>query len=51
MTCELGAILRAHLDAHLATHRVPAEERRILQALARCGTGELGYAESKVWPF
>lgn len=45
MTCELGAILRANLDAHLATHRVPAEERRILQALARCGTGELGYAE------
>jgi hypothetical protein len=42
---ELGAILRASLEAHLATHRVPAEERRILQALARCGTGELGYAE------
>ena len=45
MSGELGAILRASLDAHLATHRVPADERRILRALAQCGTGELGYAE------
>lgn len=45
MSGELGAILRASLDAHLATHRVSEDERRILRALARCGTGELGYAE------
>jgi len=42
---ELGALLRAFLDSHLATHRVPADERRILRALARCGTEELGWAE------
>jgi len=42
---KLGAILRAHLDAHLATHRVPAHEARILRLLAQCGTGELGFAE------
>ena len=45
MSGELGAILRAALDSHLATHRVPAEEQRILRALARCGTGDLGYAQ------
>jgi len=42
---ELGTMLRASLDAHVARHRVPAEEERILRALAQCGTGELGYAE------
>jgi hypothetical protein len=42
---ELGAILRASLDHHLATHRVPAQEARILRLLAQCGTGELGFAE------
>jgi Putative transposase/Transposase zinc-binding domain len=42
---ELGAILRASIDEHVATHRVPAEQQRILRALAQCGTGELGYAE------
>ena len=45
MSGELGAILRASLDAHLASHRVLADERRILRALAQCGTGDLGYAE------
>lgn len=38
-------MLRASLESHLATDRVPAHERRILRMLARCGTGELGYAE------
>jgi len=42
---ELGAILRACLDDHLATHRVPTHEARILRLLAQCGTGELGFAE------
>jgi hypothetical protein len=42
---KLGAILRASLDHHLATHRVPAHEARILRLLAQCGTGELGFAE------
>jgi Putative transposase/Transposase zinc-binding domain len=42
---ELGALLRTFLDSHLATHAVPADQRRILRALARCGTGELGYAD------
>ena len=45
MSGELGAILRASLDDHLATHRVPAHEARILRLLAQCGTGELGFAE------
>lgn len=45
MSGELGALLRAFLDSHLATHRVPADQRRILRALARCGTEELGWAE------
>lgn len=45
MSGELGAILRASLEAHLRTHHVPLDEERILRALARCGTGELGYAE------
>lgn len=45
MSGELGALLRASLDPHLATHRVPAPEARILRLLAQCGTGELGFAE------
>lgn len=45
MSGELGAILQTFLDEHLATHAVPAHERKILRALARCGTGELGYAD------
>lgn len=45
MSGELGAILRACLEAHVRTQRVPAEEQRILRAIAQCGTGELGYAE------
>jgi len=45
MSGELGTVLRTFLDAHLATHAVPAHERTILRALARCGTGELGYAD------
>lgn len=45
MSGELGALLRTFLEPHLATHSVPAHERKILRALARCGTGELGYAD------
>lgn len=45
MSGELGALLRTFLDAHLASHRVSTEQRRILRGLARCGTGELGWAE------
>jgi len=45
MSGELGALLRAHLEPHLATHAVPAAERRLLRLFARCGTGELGYAD------
>lgn len=45
MSGELGALLRLFLDEHLATHPVPAYERKILRSLARCGTGELGYAD------
>jgi len=45
MSGELGAILRASLEAHIKTHHVPAEQLRILRALAQCGTGELGFAE------
>jgi hypothetical protein len=42
---ELGELLRTFLDSHLDSHRVPAEQRRILRTLARCGTGELGWTE------
>lgn len=45
MSGELGHLLRTFLDSHLKTHRVPAEQRRILRALGRCGTGELGWTE------
>ena len=45
MSGELGELLRAFLDSHLATHRVSTDERRVLRTLARCGTGELGWAE------
>ena len=45
MSGELGHLLRTFLDSHLSTHRVPLHERRILRALARCGTEELGWAE------
>ena len=45
MSGELGELLRTFLDSHLATHRVPADERRILRALARCGTEDLGWTE------
>ena len=45
MSGELGEVLRTFLDSHLATHRVSADERRILRTLARCGTGELGWTE------
>ena len=39
----LGALLRAFLPGHLARRRVPAAQRRVLEQLARCGTGELGH--------
>jgi len=45
MSGELGELLRAFLDSHLASHRVSTDERRVLRTLARCGTGELGWAE------
>jgi hypothetical protein len=45
MSGELGSLLRTFLEPHLATHRSEPHERRILRALARCGTGELGWTE------
>ena len=45
MSGELGALLRLFGEEHIATHHVPVHERKILRALARCGTGELGYAD------
>ena len=45
MSVPLGAIVRAGLDEHCRRHAVPAAQARILKNLARCGTGELGYAQ------
>lgn len=39
MSGELGALLRTFLDGHFATHTVPPHKRKILRAVARCGTG------------
>lgn len=42
--CSVGAVLRAFLAGYLASHPgMSAAERRILQQLADCRTGALGY--------
>jgi DNA-directed RNA polymerase subunit RPC12/RpoP len=45
VSVPLGAIVRAGLAEHCRRHPVTAAQARILKNLARCGTGELGYAE------
>jgi hypothetical protein len=40
--CELGDIFRAYGDNYRRTHALPSQHRKVMRAIERCRTSQLG---------